>query len=154
MDTAKLQIDIWLKNGDPNVTLNLSHLNLTELPVIPPECKKLDCSNNKLTTIPNADYHELSCFCNNITKLPKLPNCQILACFDNKLTELPDLPECERLNCHTNNLTKLPKLPKCHLLSCNKNKLTQLPELPSYVAPFGYDSNTGVILVKFKPIKP
>ncbi len=57
----------------------------------------LDCSNNKLTCLPNLPNSliELSCCHNQLTCLTELPNSlEYLYCNNNKLTYLSKLPEC------------------------------------------------------------
>ena len=59
-------------------------------------CQKLDCFNNKLTS------------------LPELPACQTLQCSYNSLISLPDLSSCKVLVCSSNKIISLPKLhPSC-----------------------------------------
>ena len=78
MEHALEIIDDWIKLDDPTAILNLSRLELTELPEIPLNCQQLFCSRNQLTS------------------LPELPECTILSCEDNNLLYLPSLPKCVR----------------------------------------------------------
>ena len=66
-------------------------------------CKRLDCSYNELT------------------KLPNLPECINLDCNNNKLTELPNLLKCKILDCSYNLLEKLPEKPIFEKLICHNN---------------------------------
>ena len=66
MQEAKERIVKWIALNDPTKPLNLSRLNLKELPEIPTNCQTLECDNNKLTV------------------LPELSNCQILFCYNNQ----------------------------------------------------------------------
>ena len=62
--------------SDDGKILNLSDLDITELPELPQTLKILYCSNNQLT------------------ELPELPQTlEILNCYNNQLKELPELPK-------------------------------------------------------------
>ena len=96
----------------------------------------INCSNNKLTSLPSSlpeSLQILRCFGNKLTSLPsKLPeSLQKLYCNYNKLTELPsNLPESlQELDCSSNNITSLPsKLPgSLYKLYCRNNNLTSFP---------------------------
>jgi Leucine-rich repeat (LRR) protein len=125
MQEAINRITIWIAYNDTNTILDLSSLHLTELPPIPLNCKRLDCSGNDLLS------------------LPKLPNCTFLNCRFNKLLCLPELPNCEQLVCGCNELQTLPDLPKCQVLYCYNNNLTFLPQLPKciFLSSMGGDGN-------------
>jgi hypothetical protein len=112
MQEAIDRINTWIALNDDNALLDLSQLGLTELPPIPHNCRKLDCSHNELTS------------------LPDLPSCTTLSCDYNKLTSLPDLPSCRQLWCHNNGLTHLPQLYNCEFINCDNNNLTFFPKLP------------------------
>lgn len=129
METALKRIKTWSDNGDDDAVLNLSGLKLQSLPQIPKECKRLDCSRNKLTDVPELKYVYLSCYNNSIKKLPNLDGCIELECSENQLDELPKLPACVSLHCINNKLKQLPELPMCRSLYCSHNELTSLPEL-------------------------
>jgi Leucine-rich repeat (LRR) protein len=78
----------------------------------------------KLTQLPDlSPYHSLkilSCFHNQLTSLPSLPETLIsLDCSQNQLKELPILPpHLERLYCINNQLTFLPDLPSTLIHIC------------------------------------
>lgn len=130
MEEALERVNKWLALNNPNESLNLSRLGLTKLPPIPTNCKILNCSNNKLTSLPDLPKcKSLFCNANKLTVLPKLPMCIYLYCHRNLLTELPELPGCRILCCSSNKLTILPELPACTAMTCSKNELTALPEL-------------------------
>ena len=141
MEEAQKRIDEWMK--DTSKELYLRKLDLISLPKIPyfegvgcacapPNCVKLNCSYNKLTTLPDLPSCQyLYCYNNQLTTLPDLPNCQELDCGNNQLTTLPDLPNCQELYCYNDQLAKLPDLPNCRKLCCSNNQLTKLPDLPN-----------------------
>lgn len=113
------------------------------LPDLPLGIVKLNCSFNRLKTIPDLSHLvslvSLNCSDNELTHLPKLPpSIAKLDCSGNELTHLPDLPPgIVKLNCSdqdTPGLTNLPDLSSLiHLteLNCSFNGLTYIPELPS-----------------------
>jgi len=106
--TTQDTIDRWVKEGDPNVHLNLSYMDLTELPPIPHNVRKLDCSNNKLTKLKIPD--KITCVTCNNNQLIELiiPNsCDMLKCDNNKLKELTLPPNIRSLSCCSNQLTEL-----------------------------------------------
>ena len=100
--------------------------------------KILNCSYNKLTSLPplNENLEILYCHNNKLTYLPNLPKSLItLHCYENKLSNLPDLPDSLiLLNCSENKLISLPDLPKtlkhlyCHVFCfttvCSKIVIT------------------------------
>ena len=79
--------------------------------------KKLDCSNNRITSL--------------VYVLPK--NLEVLNCSNNKLTQLPWClpPTLIELNCSRNKLVSLPSIehfpPKLQVLKCNGNRLKSIP---------------------------
>jgi len=100
------------------VILDISNKGITFLPDLTKfkNLKKLNCSNNKLTSLPTLPQKlkYLYCYNNKLTSLSTLPqNLKRLYCFNNKLTSLPTLPQnLEELSCYNNELTSLPTLPQ------------------------------------------
>ena len=157
MARAQEAIDGWVTNGDVEAELHLNHFNLTILPRLPNNLKKLNCRMNKLISLPKLPdgLTSLDCEHNELKNLPKLPDSlTFLNCADNyKLTILPKLPNglrilvCERnlfrrlptlpdsldkLFCDDNKLKRLPKLPNgLNILFCNYNEISMLPTLPN-----------------------
>jgi Leucine-rich repeat (LRR) protein len=130
MQIVEERIAAWIRSNDPSKDLILSGLNLTELPKIPWNCRRLMCDGNQLTVLPELPTCEmLWCYNNQLTVLPELPNCQTLSCTGNQLTVLPELPNCQALFCSNNKLIVLPELPNCQILCCRNNQLIVLPEL-------------------------
>ena len=96
----------------------------------------LDCSNNKLTALPdnlplkltyiNVDY-------NKITRLKRIPSgVREFNCANNLLTVLPELPaSLLSLDCSFNKISVLPPLNNLITLYCTNNLLTALPTLPN-----------------------
>jgi len=98
---------------------------------------KLDLSNRRLTSLDGIDLSgvtELDCSYNKLTSLPDLPALEELVCHANQLTSLPDLPALKKLFCHHNQLTSLPHLPSSLIvLCCSYNQLTSLSDLSNQV---------------------
>ena len=130
-EEVQRRIDKWVADGDVDKFLDLSNLNLTSLPTLPDNLKKLNCTKNNLTTLPKLPITltSLFCFSNELTILPSLPNgLLILFCTHNKLTRLPSLPNgLGILYCSNNELTRLPKLPdSLEDLLCENNNLPSI----------------------------
>ncbi len=88
MNIAIQRINEWIQNNNDNAILNLSGLGLTKLPTLPNNLKDLDCSSNKLTSLPPRlpdTLCKLNCRCNKLTSLPILPDLEELICNFNKL---------------------------------------------------------------------
>lgn len=114
----------------------VSDRGLTSLPSLERfyNLKTLNCSNNKLTSLPklNNTLEKLFCRHNELTELPQLNNSlRELVCRNNKLTKLPELNRYLRhLNCDNNQLTELPPLNESlRELCCGNNQLNKLPEI-------------------------
>ncbi len=95
----------------------------------------LDCSNNRLTSLPTLPQGLLYLYCgdNMLTSLPTLPiGLKVLECYHNQLVSLPMLPtSLVELNCNDNKLTSLPQLSEgLEELYCRVNNLKSLPILP------------------------
>ncbi len=127
-------IEKWLE--DTTHMLDIHNLGLTKWPkqLVGKEylIKKLICSYNKLTSLPNdlTKLEELDCYDNELIFLPNnLNNLKILYCGDNKLTYLPNgLTNLEKLHCYNNELKSLPNnLTNLKTLYCSNNELTSLP---------------------------
>lgn len=100
----------WLK--DTSKTLDISFCSLKKWPDVLKGKEdlivKLDCSYNKLTSLP---LH--------------LPNLTELECSNNRLKVLPLCPKLTGFDCNDNQLTSLPlHLPNIVTLGCFNNQLT------------------------------
>ena len=81
---------------DDTTTINVSYRNLTYLPPLNRfyNLQSLNCSNNKLKSLPELNNTLQILYCNNneLTSLPKLNNdLHTLICNNNKLTMLPEI---------------------------------------------------------------
>ncbi len=132
METAIQRVNEWIIQTEIDFNysrvLNLSYLDLTQLPTLPINLRELYCNNNKLIELPSFD---------------SLPNLYYINCNNNKLTSLCLLPKSlEVLTCEINELTHLPTLPNTlKKLICCCNKLIELPTLPEKLNELDFDFN-------------
>jgi len=136
--------------------LQITQLNLTSLPDLPPTLRELHCSDNRLTVLPvlPPTLRRLICGGNLLTVLPELPpTLETLTCAVNKLTVLPALPPTlVDLRCYENELTVLPELPPTlQSLYCGENKLTVLPALPPTLKDLNCRLNNLTVLPELPP---
>jgi hypothetical protein len=108
----------------------------TYLNSLPDDTKHIDLSKRGLTYLPDLSRFKelviLDCSFNKLTSLPHLnEKLDCLICSFNQLTSLPPLNEkLEILDCNNNQLTSLPLLnEKLKMLYCYNNQLTSLPHL-------------------------
>lgn len=132
------RIKAW---NNPSEWLDLSSLNLTEIPAkIPKNVKKLDISFNKLTCFKIPSHiEEIKCVYNNIVKLNIPDTLKVLWCSSNCLKTITfanvKRSKIEILYCNANMLTYLPVLPdSLKELDCSDNYLRRLPKLPRFIA--------------------
>ena len=119
--------------------LDLSRLELTELPPLPDDLIMLRCDSNQLTSLPTlpSSLRIFHCHGNQLTSLPDLPPfLESLSCSNNPLRSLPPLPSSlTQLVCMQNQLTSLPPLPHSLLELCfDYNDVTRLQELPPHLS--------------------
>jgi hypothetical protein len=112
-------------------TLDVSGLQLTSLPALPPILTQLFCYNNQLTVLPALPptLELLYCNHNQLTELPALPHAlKKLLCSNNRLSRLPDLPPAlEMLYCQVNQITVVPALPgSLKELECYNNPISKI----------------------------
>ena len=133
-EKAQQIIRQWKDEDDTRKSIVLSNLDITSLPRLPYNLKRLSISFVPITFLElPSNLEELEICMTEIRELPELPNTlKYLVTKCNILTCLPDLPESlELLSCSDCNLRTLPKLPsKLIQLDCNNNPLSTLPELP------------------------
>ena len=133
----KFNIEDYLNSLPLDTTIiNVSNRRLTYLPDLSrfKQLTYLYCHHNQLTELPplNDNLKRLNCYYNQLTELPPLnDNLQELYCHYNQLTELPPLNDnLTDLYCSFNQLTELPPLnDNLQELYCHHNQLTWLPPL-------------------------
>jgi Leucine-rich repeat (LRR) protein len=116
-------------------TLNISYMELEQLPELPDNLTTLLCHGNKLTEIQSLPrgLKKLVCCSNKLKSLSDLPTTlEYLMCNGNQLERLPALPKgMKRLLCHDNHLTSIPTLPESlELLGCSGNFIRSLQKPP------------------------
>lgn len=106
-------IEQWKFYNDYDKTLDISGLELTSLPKLPHNVRRLCCENNNIEEIETKE-------------LPK--NLEVLNCARNKLKYLPELPEMlSILICSHNQINGLPDIPKYLTnLVCSFNDLSDI----------------------------
>lgn len=110
--------------------------SLTQLPTLPMTLTNLDCSRNKITSLPTflpPNLDTLVCDVNNLDSLPVLPSTLVLLSIsDNYIVHLPVLPSAlSQLRCGYNPALLLDTLPQgLNELDCPNCGLTNLPTLP------------------------
>ena len=138
-------------------TLDVSGLQLTSLPALPPILTKLYCYNNQLTVLPALPptLELLYCNRNQLTELPALPPAlKNLLCNNNRLSRLPDLPPAlETLYCQVNQITVLPALPgSLKELECYNNPISKITsEFPPGVRDLPMRYSFGETQLQFLP---
>lgn len=97
MKRYQRRIRKWLKQGIRHAVLDLSDLDLTELPRIPEGVEVLKCSNNKITKLSNLPLtlKKLICVGNFITHLSNIPEgVETVICgVNDNLISIDDLPD-------------------------------------------------------------
>jgi hypothetical protein len=136
-ERAEMIIDRWKEHNMINLTLNLSHLYLTELPPLPNNVVSLDISFNRLTYLPNnlpSTIMNLLCADNLISYIPSVlpPMLCHLDMKNNNIykisTTLP--PYLKYLDLHGNFIRKIPNNlpPNLIELQIGLNKLEKIPD--------------------------
>ena len=140
MHTLNIPMEIALQRirHCKNRRLDLSRLELTELPPLPDDLILLRCDSNQLTSLPTLprSLRIFHCHSNQLTSLPELPPfLESLSCSHNPISSLPPLPSSlTQLVCMQNHLTELPPLPYSLLELCfDYNYITRLPYLPPHL---------------------
>ena len=152
--------------------------NIYTIGKIPKSLIILNCSENRIRTLPQLYHTKLqSVFCNEnkIRRIPKLPNTvewlycyknniytlpavlpntlQFLSCSNNDLTELPNIPpNVIGLYMENNFIRRIPHLPKSLIdLFFANNKVSIMPDLPSFLKRITCNSNP---LREYTPFPP
>lgn len=91
-------IEEWKFYNDCDKTLDISGLELTSLPKLPYNVRRLCCENNNIEEIDAKEFPKnlevLNCSRNRLTYLPELPEMlSILICSHNQISGLPDTPK-------------------------------------------------------------
>jgi Leucine-rich repeat (LRR) protein len=128
--------------------LHCRSCNIGKLSKMPKVLEVLNCSGNKLRSLPqlyNTALKSLFCNSNILRKIPALPKTvEWLYCYDNIMHELPNpLPAAlEFLSCSKNDLTYLPELPPRLIgLYIDQNFIRTIPTLPKTLIDFFFASN-------------
>lgn len=146
--------DCRVKNCSYNGLMSLrgAQANSVRLPNNLLNLKKLNCSNNELTSLPGAmtNLESLNCSNNNLTSIPNgMTNLEYINCSNNNLTSLREaqasfsrlhgahknellrnfMTNVEFLDCSNNKLTSISNgMTNLKELKCSNNNLTSLSE--------------------------
>lgn len=138
-DTLEYRFNECIKAG--SITLDLSHLNLEELPKIPKiiynKLKYLFMSENQLQFIEDISYFtELIVLdvCNNkLVNIPTLPEkLEELLIKNNNIHNIDSLSQYDylkRLDCSENAIQYIPIIDSLEILVCNNNKIENISKL-------------------------
>ncbi len=93
--------------------------------------KRLDISNNKLTSINVIKSLEiLMCDDNNITKINSYPKLKKLSCERNNIKTICSSPNLKIISCEENKINTILNFPKLEELYCNDNRIIEINNLP------------------------
>lgn len=138
-DTIEFRLDDCLKTGC--ISLDLSHLNLKQFPLIPTILHKklryLFVSENELRVIGNLSYLEelivLDVCDNKLDNIPILPEkLEELLITNNNIKDIESLSQYDylkRLDCSGNQIINIPIIDSLEILVCNNNKIKNIPDL-------------------------
>jgi E3 ubiquitin-protein ligase SspH2 len=137
---ALKRIRCWKKKKNPRKWLNLSYLNLTELPPLPSNVRRLNCSGNMITDFTNTKIpkgiKKLRCWRNELQTLKGLPNSLLsIECHYNyDLVSIDDIPDSveyiDTTGCYSiETIDKLPRNLKVFIFWKTK-KLKQISMFP------------------------
>jgi len=105
-------------------------------PILPlcPRLKRIDCSFNKLKSIPKFTMIDTIVFSNNaITSISDLPTVTTIICNENGLETVSNLPRLKVLDACYNKLKSITDLPSLEELYCSNNLLEQIDQIPKVV---------------------
>jgi hypothetical protein len=132
------RIRSWKKAKNPRKWLNLSYLNLTELPPLPYNLRRLKCYMNSLTTLEGLPkgLKQIWCNSNTLENLKGLPDGLLfISCSDNEnLNSIEDIPDSVRSirlsDC--SDISTIESLPRDleHLYIWSMGGLSKIKEFP------------------------
>ena len=131
----KVIINDWIKNNNVNETLDLSNLNLKDIPNLPNNLKYLNINNNLIVNICNLPQSllQLNCKFNRIKIIENLPTeLLVLNCSNNLITKIINLPnKLNELNCNENYIHELPILPdSLNYIDITATYITTITNIP------------------------
>lgn len=140
-DSLEFRIKDCMTHG--SLTLDLSHLNLSEFPIIPStihnKMKYLFASENKIKIMKDINYLKnvivVDLSNNNLTSLPILPeNMEELLIKDNSISDISSLANYDflkRLDCSNNCIQEMPIIDSLNILICDQNVIEGIPKMRS-----------------------
>ncbi len=137
-----------------NGMLNVSGLNITSLPELPPDLKILWCNNTHITSLPSfpPGFEAVNCSNTQVTTIPPLPpGFEGLSCCNTPITTLPEPlpPNLDELYIEGTQISVLPELPpKLQYLNIQDTPIQILPDLPDSLRRLLCYRNSQLILKK------
>lgn len=141
-------IQKWIADGKPNRELNISEMNLSELPVLPETVLSLNCSGNPITRLHNLppNLRKLNCMDTKITRFENIPvTLRCLNCAGTKITQFENLPSTLRqVNCSATDITSLNGLPSSvrYIRADYCKKFENIHELPTDLRRISFEDST------------
>ena len=131
---VRLKIEKWIKTNDTNILLDLSFLSLKKIPLLPPNVKQLNLSNNDIRTVnlpPNLEELYIN---NNSLERIKLPD--TLKKLDISSTRIQEIKVPKNLtelwaNNILGGIKKIDYNSHLNLLSIEQNSLVNIDKFPS-----------------------
>lgn len=156
LESVESNVELKIKEAIETNYLDLSYLNLIELPEIQESLKNIEylfINNNNIKTLKISFFQNITVIDlsdNPITEINYLPpnlielvcnNCKIenmcphnsikkIHCINNNLTEIQNYSNLIDLQCGENNLKTIPSLLKLEYLSCYDNPIIKINFLP------------------------
>lgn len=133
MSNNKIEIMDDLSHMENVVVADLCSNKLVNVPKLPDGIEELIVRNNMLTNINQlADYNylkRLDCSYNKIASIPIIDSLEMLVTRDNSLVEIIKLKNLKKLACQNNQITRLNELPNLEILECDRNNITEIRDM-------------------------
>jgi hypothetical protein len=143
MEIAHQRIQRWIDRKRTNSWLDLSNLRLRELPELPPNVRRLNISQNKLTNLSGLPRGLRKLYCNMNNKLlqfpvdmpPALIHVSCIGCF--RLQSIDNLPDSIKYidMSHCESLVEILKFPDelRNFSFCHAYRLSYIREFPQHL---------------------
>lgn len=122
-----------LKYFENLIAIDISFNNISNLPLFSSSIEEIICNNNRIINLDSLinykNLKRLNCSNNKIETIPCLNNLELLICNDNEINELNIFPNLLKLNCNNNKIKIIENLPKLKKLECDSNKIMKINNL-------------------------
>lgn len=110
--------------------VDLCQNRLIKLPIMPNKIKELMIRFNQIDDVTSLNecysLRRLDCSHNMITEIPNMKKLEILICDHNKISNLPTFNNLIRISCASNMIKELPPFPIIEIIECDKNYITKI----------------------------